>query len=194
MGEPIVVKIGGSLIDQLERIIRVLHRSGRPVLIIPGGGKFARLVRDTGADGEHGHWMAVAAMEQMGWYIAAKGVVPVTCLQIPARQEVLLPYTLLRSADPLPHTWDITSDTISAWVASRLGLDLVLLKSVDGIRTGGILQERVNADITTDDVDPCFIRYVLASSVRTSVINGLVPGRVERLLKGAHVPGTTIGF
>jgi hypothetical protein len=79
-------------------------------------------------------------------------------------------------------------------VASRLGLDLVLLKSVDGIRTGGILQERVNADITTDDVDPCFIRYVLASSVRTSVINGLVPGRVDRLLKGARVPGTTIGF
>jgi len=189
-----VVKIGGSLIDQLDGIIRVLHRSLRPVLIIPGGGKFARLARDTGADGEAGHWMAVAAMEQIGWYIAAKGAVPVTGLTKPSRCEVLLPYSLLRSADPLPHTWDVTSDTISAWVASRLGLDLVLLKSVDGIRTGDVLHERLVADITTDDVDPCFIRYVLASSVRTTVINGRVPGRLERLLRGDRVPGTTIGF
>ena len=194
MGEPVVIKIGGSLIDQLDRILGTLHRSGRPVLLVPGGGPFARLVRETGAGGEPGHWMAVAGMEQMGWYIAAKGASPVTGLQVPTRREVLLPYTLLRSEDPLPHTWDITSDTISAWVASRLGLPLILLKSVDGIRTGGVLQEKVVADIPTTDVDPGFIRYVLDSSLQVTIINGRVPGRLDRLLGGARVPGTTIGF
>ena len=75
---------------------------GMPVLIVPGGGKFADLVRETGISGDAAHWMAIAAMEQMGWYIASKGVSPVTHLQVPDRVEVLLPYTLLRNARPAP--------------------------------------------------------------------------------------------
>jgi 5-(aminomethyl)-3-furanmethanol phosphate kinase len=194
MKYPVVVKIGGSLMDYLDPILDALHRQGLPVLIVPGGGRFADLVGETGISGDAAHWMAIAAMEQMGWYIASKGVSPVTLLQVPDRVEVLLPYTLLRNADPLPHSWDITSDTISAWIASRLSLTLILLKSVDGIRSGGILQDHVTRDIPTDDVDPCFIRYVIDSKVKTIVINGRTPGRLELLLEGGRVPGTTIGF
>jgi aspartokinase-like uncharacterized kinase len=138
--------------------------------------------------------MAIAAMEQMGWYIASKGVSPITFLRVPSRVEVLLPYTLLRTADPLPHSWDVTSDTISVWIASRLSLPLILLKSVDGIRSGGVLQDRIAEDLPTEDVDPFFIRYVIASGVKTIVVNGRAPGRLDLLLEGGKVPGTTIGF
>lgn len=194
MEYPVVVKIGGSLIDYLDPILDALHRQRLPVLIVPGGGKFADQVRETGISGDAAHWMAIAAMEQMGWYIASKGVRTVTSLQVPAQREVLLPYTLLRNNDPLPHSWDVTSDTISAWIASRLSLPLILLKSVDGIRSGGILQEQVTRDLPTEDVDPCFIRYVLGWKVKTMVINGQAPGRLALLLEGGRVPGTTIGF
>jgi 5-(aminomethyl)-3-furanmethanol phosphate kinase len=194
MGDPFVVKIGGSLMDHLDPVLESLHRSGRPVLIVPGGGRFSGLVRDTGISGDAAHWMAVAAMEQMGWLIASKGVSPVSLLRVPFQVEVLLPYTLLRNTDPLPHSWDITSDTISAWIASRLSLPLILIKSVDGIRSAGILQNRVTENLPTDDVDPCFIRYVIASGVKTIVINGRAPGRLDLLLQGCSVPGTTIGF
>jgi hypothetical protein len=194
MEYPVVVKIGGSLIDYLDPVLDALHRQRLPVLIVPGGGKFADQVRETGVSGDAAHWMAIAAMEQMGWYIASKGVRPVTSLQVPSQREVLLPYTLLRNNDPLPHSWDVTSDTISAWIASRLSLPLILLKSVDGIRSGGILQEKVTKDLPTEDVDPCFIRYVLDYKVKTMVINGQAPGRLELLLGGGRVPGTTIGF
>lgn len=190
----VVVKIGGSLIDYLDPILDALRRQRHPVLIVPGGGKFADQVRETGISGDAAHWMAIAAMEQMGWYIASKGVRPVTSLQVPSQREVLLPYALLRDNDPLPHSWDVTSDTISAWIASRLSLPLILLKSIDGIRSGGILQEQITRDLPTDDVDPCFIRYVLGSNVRTMVINGKAPGRLEKFLEGCRVPGTTIGF
>jgi aspartokinase-like uncharacterized kinase len=42
---------------------------------------------------------------------------------------VLAPYQWLREADPLPHSWDVTSDSISAWVAGQIGASrLVLVK------------------------------------------------------------------
>jgi aspartokinase-like uncharacterized kinase len=191
---PVVVKVGGSLIDDLDPILFSLKHSGRPVLIVPGGGRFADLVRRTGVIGDAAHWMAIAAMEQTGWYIASKGVSPVTRLRVPPGVEVLLPYEVLRSADPLPHSWDVTSDTISAWIASRLSLPLILLKSVDGIRSGGILQDQIKRELKTGDVDPYFLRYVIASGVKTTVINGRAPGRLKLLLEGGEVPGTTIGF
>jgi len=45
------------------------------------------------------------------------------------RVPVLAPYRWLRGADPLPHSWDVTSDSISAWVAGQVGAArLVLVK------------------------------------------------------------------
>ncbi len=102
MEYPVVVKIGGSLIDCLDPILDALHRQRLPVLIVPGGGKFADQVRKTGISGDAAHWMAIAAMEQMGWYIASKGVRTVTSLQVPAQREVLLPYTLPQKQRPAP--------------------------------------------------------------------------------------------
>ena len=194
MNGPLVVKIGGSLMDVVDPIITLFKKRHLSVLIVPGGGMFAGQVRETGIAGDAAHWMAVAAMEQMGWFISSRGVSPVTSLRVPRQVEVLLPYILLRDADPLPHSWDVTSDTISAWIASSLSLPLILLKSVDGIRSGGTLQDHITEEVPTGDVDPCFLRYVLASGVRTVVTNGRKPRRLENLLDGCKVPGTTIGF
>ncbi|HPX73114.1 MAG TPA: uridylate kinase, partial [Methanoregulaceae archaeon] len=131
-----MVKIGGSLMDAVDPLIRLFKKRQLAVLIVPGGGRFATQVREMGISGDPAHWMAIAAMEQMGWFIASREVNTVTSLRVPSRVEVLLPYTLLRNTDPLPHSWDVTSDTISAWIASSLSLPLILLKSVDGIRSG----------------------------------------------------------
>jgi aspartokinase-like uncharacterized kinase len=34
---------------------------------------------------------------------------------------VLAPSRWLRDADPLPHSWDVTSDSIGAWIAGQAG-------------------------------------------------------------------------
>ena len=86
----------------------------------------------------------------------------------------------------LPHTWDVTSDTIAAWVAATLGLDLLLLKSVDGIFINGILQQQVTRPVDTDVVDPFFIPFVLKSTVKTTIINGSDPERVEKYSEGSR--------
>jgi aspartokinase-like uncharacterized kinase len=194
MAGPYVIKIGGSLERQLDRLLEVIVHSPTPALIVPGGGRFARMVRETAIKGTYAHWMAIAAMEQFGWLIASKGVRYGSVLHRPEASELLLPYLPLLESDPLPHTWDVTSDTIAAWVAWSLGLDLILLKSVDGIFSEGVLQESVASLRETDTVDPAFIPFVLEKRVRAKIINGNVPERLASFLRGYPVIGTTIGF
>ena len=46
---------------------------------------------------------------------------------------VLAPYRWLRAADELPHSWDVTSDSLAAYLATLLGArELVLVKALVG--------------------------------------------------------------
>jgi len=141
-----VVKVGGGILDNvlefdgvLEAIAAAARR--RRLLIVPGGGPFADAVRawdrrltlpDSAA-----HWMAVLAMDQYAHLIAAR----VADAAIVATKDevssaigvgllpVLAPSRWLREEDPLPHSWDVTGDSIAAWVAGAVGAHrLVLVK------------------------------------------------------------------
>jgi len=190
---PLIVKVGGSLYNQIPDLTPVIKASNRPLLLIPGGGPFADLVRCVQVDNETAHWMAVLAMEQFGLFIASFGFSTTDEIITPLTTAVFLPYRYLRLTDPLPHTWDVTSDTIAAWVAHVLHLDLLLLKSVDGIFINGIFQEQVTRPVETEVIDPFFIPFVIQNSVRATIINGTQPERVEKYLKGDLVPRTGIG-
>jgi hypothetical protein len=188
-----VVKLGGSLASHAADIIPVLRAARRPLLIVPGGGVFADLVRQSGSEANAAHWMACAAMDQFGWMLAAQGIKTTTRLAVPQHPRVLLPYCALRRYDPLPHSWDVTSDTIAAWVAGRLGGDLLVLKSVDGITRAGRLVAHLEKPVITDVVDPLFIPYVLEHGIRTFILNGTDREQVEGWLCGEQVRGTGIG-
>ncbi|MFA7695177.1 MAG: uridylate kinase [Methanoregula sp.] len=190
-----VVKLGGSLAPYIAEIIPVLRSAHRSLLIVPGGGAFADAVRQSGADtgADAAHWMACAAMDQFGWTLAAQGIETTTRIARPRVTCVLLPYCALRRYDPLPHSWDVTSDTIAAWVAGRLGADLLVLKSVDGIEIAGKLVARIEKPGPTDVVDPCFIPYILEHQIWTFIINGSDTARLGRWLRGEQVRGTGIG-
>jgi hypothetical protein len=190
--EPFVVKLGGSLMGMIPALIPVLTGQDRPLLIIPGGGMFAREVRKCGIVGDAAHWMAIAAMEQYGWYISAHGINTTSELGEPDDVKVFLPYAALRMHDPLPHRWEVTSDTIAAWVAHRLGKQLILLKSVDGITSGGTLQALVTHPLICTEVDPCLIPFVLRHKVDTTIVNGRFTKRVNAVLHGEQTPGTVI--
>jgi aspartokinase-like uncharacterized kinase len=141
-----VVKLGGGVLAHVEHFDAALGAIGaaasaRSLLIVPGGGPFADTVRDVdrriGLSDAAAHWMAVLAMDQYAHLIAAKlagAVVVEDPAEISAaigtrRIPVLAPSRWLRETDPLPHSWDVTSDSIAAWVAGRLGARrLVLVK------------------------------------------------------------------
>ena len=191
--DPLVVKLGGSLHRHIPEIIPLLCKSERPLLVVPGGGLFADVVRQVTVDDDSAHWMAIAAMEQYAWFIASHGMVATDFLAVPRKTMIFLPYISMRQRDPLPHSWDITLDTIAAWVAAELGVELLVLKSVDGILLGDIIQEWVTAPIQNEVVDPFFIPFILKHHVKTTIINGKMGDLVENFLRGETVTGTKIG-
>src|SRR5919106_1220922 len=138
-----VVKVGGGVGDDaLPALCRSLGElGGRPsLLVLPGGARFADAVRDAdrrfGLRAATSHRMAILGMEQFGWLLSE--LIPGAELRadLPrgakGRTTVLLPAAL--PLDELPASWDVTSDSIAAWVAGRTGAGrLVLVKEVDGL-------------------------------------------------------------
>lgn len=142
----LVVKLGGGLLPYVESFEASLAAIGQAarvcrLLIVPGGGPFADAVRDVHR--QHrlsdtaAHWMAVLAMDQYAHLIASR--MPASTLVRRDREiadaiafnqvPVLAPEQWLREVDPLPHSWDVTSDSIAAWVAGQVGArQLVLIK------------------------------------------------------------------
>ena len=190
---PLVVKLGGSLYNKVPDLVSAFLSSERPLFVVPGGGPFADQVRNTKVGQDSAHWMAIAAMEQFGWFISDQGIEKTEFLKVPDRTVVFLPYRIMRELDPLPHSWDVTSDSIAAWVAASMEIELLLLKSVDGIENAGVLQIDITSPVRTDVVDPFFIPFVLDKKIKTTVINGYNIERVRKFLHGQVVPGSCIG-
>ena len=142
----IVVKIGGGLLADVVRLDTVLAAVAalartRRTMIVPGGGPFADVVRRADEQlrlpSDTAHWMAVLAMDQYAHLLAARlprGLVVTTLDGARAAMRsgevpVLAPSAWLQTADPLPHTWDVTSDSIAAWIAGAAAArHLVLVK------------------------------------------------------------------
>jgi len=142
----IVVKVGGGLLafpGHLDAVLAALAdaASTSRVLIVPGGGPFADAVRAVDREltlsDDAAHWMAVLAMDQYAHLLVsrlssaglASDAAEIAVELDQGRLPVLAPSRWLRDADPLPHSWDVTSDSIAAWVAGEVGARrLVLVK------------------------------------------------------------------
>jgi 5-(aminomethyl)-3-furanmethanol phosphate kinase len=145
-----LVKVGGGLCARAGALPRVgaavarAARKGR-LVVLPGGGPFADAVR--GFDADHGltptaaHWMAILAMDQYAFALAdqvpgsrlVEDMAGIQSAHADRAVPVLAPYRWLRAADELPHSWEITSDTLAAYLGTLLGADhLVLVKPVAG--------------------------------------------------------------
>ncbi|MCS7311559.1 MAG: hypothetical protein NZ742_01385 [Acidobacteria bacterium] len=219
-----VLKVGGSLGERggLKPLCRTLGQWGRrwPLVIVPGGGAFAEMVRQHYAHWllreATAHWMAILAVDQYGYLLSdlIPNAVPVFALRDARRLAgtgripVLLPGHLLRRFDPLPHTWAVTSDSIAAWVALRLNARrLVLLKDVDGLfdgdpaqdPTASMFEELTVADLAErhptgriGGVDGYLSCILAQARFETWVISGRAPERLIRLFETGRTQGTRI--
>lgn len=147
---PIVVKVGGSLFDLPDlgpRLAAWLATQAMP-LLVPGGGPttdVVRLLDRTHRLGEgRSHWLALYALALNGHFLAALlGTAAVVrsldeaAAQWHAQRIPILDAFAFAEADEgqpgsLPHSWDVTSDSIAARAARVFGArKLVLLKSTE---------------------------------------------------------------
>jgi aspartokinase-like uncharacterized kinase len=168
----------------------------RFLIVVPGGGAFADEVRRADRRFKLGdsaaHWMAILAMDQYGHLLAdlAPGAVVARRRQelVPGRLNVLAPSAWLRRADRLPHSWDVTSDSIAAWVARALrARRLLLVKHAEafigparGPRRMPVRRRRLAA--LSEVVDPYFAR-ALHPATECWLLRGHLPHRIERLIE-----------
>ncbi len=149
---PWVIKIGGSLYAsrRLQEWLDTLQALGsHQLVIVPGGGPFADRVRD--ADKQFGlepalaHHMAVLAMQQFAYLMVS------LCpgLQLASSREeihacweegetaIWEPYPLVSRQCELPKTWEVTSDSLAAWLAGHLSVtQLLFVKSAPQTLSG----------------------------------------------------------
>lgn len=141
-----VLKLGGSLAGTpaLGDWARMLARAGAGrCVVVPGGGPFADQVRRAqrrwGIDDATAHRMALSAMDQFGLLLtalapglaSAAGPEALRRALAAGQTPVWLPAAYAGADPDLPRDWHTTSDSLSAWLATDLGADaLVLVKSV----------------------------------------------------------------
>jgi 5-(aminomethyl)-3-furanmethanol phosphate kinase len=184
MGEaeaPVVVKLGGSLAfsHNLQQWIAACAVCAGRVVIVPGGGPFAGTVRSAQArmrfDDEAAHRMAVLAMEQYGHALASRNGLLALADTADAirhwlaaqRVPVWLPARMVFGAGDIAQSWDVTSDSLAAWLSGSIGAArLFLVKSV----ALAARRERCEALVETGIVDKAFPRYFRSSAVRCSIL------------------------
>ncbi len=137
----LVVKLGGSLAKAgaLPRLLAALETAKGPAILVPGGGVFADAVRTEqarlGFSDAAAHHMALLAMEQYGLLVADLAPSLVPCRSLEEMWQVIdrggsaiwLPAAMALADATIPQSWDVTSDSLAAWLARRLGARRLLL-------------------------------------------------------------------
>jgi 5-(aminomethyl)-3-furanmethanol phosphate kinase len=216
-----VIKVGGSL-SQNPTKLRVLcsKLSGLSVhmglVVVAGGGEFADVARRLDCtlklSAYASHRMAILGMDAYGFAIAdlIENAVVVDTFE-KAKQAiedrklaVFLPSRFMFSEDPLPNAWDVTSDSISAYIAGKLeAKKIVLITDVDGIfdknpkeHTDAKLISKTSAhDLQTNarsSVDCALPKMLLELKTPCFVVNGFFVERVEAVLCGQNAVCTMI--
>ena len=207
-----VLKVGGSLADDPASLTRLCQElsalaKAHRIAVVPGGGEFAdtvrKLDRTYGLSNTTAHKMAVLAMDQYGLLlsdITPKSYVSHSLKEVSNSAKgtlpILLPSKLMFREDPLEHSWDVTSDTIAAYVAQLLDAEkLVLVTDVDGIFSEDpkkTLDAKLIEELSAEEllgwnrrtsVDKALPKTLLQAKLDCYVVNGGYPERVKLILE-----------
>jgi 5-(aminomethyl)-3-furanmethanol phosphate kinase len=197
-----VVKLGGSYVGSaaLKSWLDALAACAGHVVLVPGGGPFADAVREAqqsmGFDNGTAHHMALMAMEQYGCALANlhRRLAPATSLAAIRRAlgerkvPVWSPTRMVLAAD-VPCSWDVTADSLAAWLAGQLRAKQVLLVKQRRPAGASVLARDLMAQ---GIVDPEFPAFLAASGAAASVAGPADHAQAAAAIRGASPCGIPV--
>jgi len=199
-----VVKLGGSLLGQPELkdwLALLARQSDGRIVIVPGGGVFADTVRTAqpvaGYDDATAHQMALLAMEQYGLVMRALQPELVTAsseLEIAERSWqhraiIWMPSHMVLADETIPKNWEVTSDSLAAWLACKLGADrLVLVKHVECLEQPLPIARLVDEGV----LDTAFTRFAAALPCPVKVMEKSGSAKFAAMLAGGPKPARAV--
>jgi len=199
-----VIKLGGSLFPQeAVRLCRALE--GKNIMVVCGGGELANQLRiyhkKMGFSNTAAHKTAILSMDILGMLLAdkmpfAEGVYSFKQADLALENDrlpILLPSKLLDDLDPLEHSWRVTSDSLSLYIAHLLKAKLLIATDVDGIynqqpsQDGAQLMKIISAkkllDFGETSVDEFLANLLLQYKSSCYVVNGKYPERILSIIE-----------
>ena len=205
MNAPVVIKLGGSYASSAQRDnwLDAIDRCAGQAVLVPGGGPFADAVRaaqrELGFDDSAAHHMALLAMEQYGRALAsgrprfklASSAEEIHHVLADGGVPVWAPARMVLAAKNLPESWDLTSDSLAAWLAGVLGMSrLLLVKQAAGLLACCSAAELAAAGI----VDPLFPRFLGASGAEAYIAGPAHHVVAAAAIRRSGPPGSRIAL
>ena len=198
-----VVKIGGSLFpDYAIELAKKLKNTDS--LIILGGGEFANLIRKYDStqsfSAEVTHYTAIDCMDIIAKLVDDKVDSAKLAFSIDEIDEIsnegftpiFVVSDFLKRDDPFECSWDVTSDSIAAYVAHLLNANLFIVTNVNGIYTqepeepGSTFISKIDASklltFQESSIDVMLPSLLLRFGTNCYVVNGKFPERVLSLI------------
>ncbi len=198
-----VVKIGGSLFpDYAIELAKQLNNTNS--LIILGGGEFANLIRKYDStqnfSSEVTHFTAIDCMDIIAKLVNDKVDSTKLAFSIDEINEIsddgftpiFVVSDFLKNEDPFECSWDVTSDSIAAYVAHIFNANLFIVTNVNGIYTqepkelGSTFISKIDATklltFQESSIDVMLPSLLLKFGTNCYVVNGKFPDRVLSLI------------
>lgn len=198
-----VVKIGGSLFPNYAiDLAKKLENTNS--LIVLGGGEFANLIRKYDSEinfsQETNHWTAIDCMDIIAKLVNDKvestklaySIDDAITISDEGFTPIFVVSKFLREDDPFECSWDVTSDSIAAYISHLLNANLLIVTNVNGIYTqepkesGSTFISKIDAktmlNFSESSIDVMLPTLLLKFGTNCYVVNGKYPERVLSLI------------
>lgn len=198
-----VVKIGGSLFpNHAIKLAKQLKNTNS--LIILGGGEFANLIRkyddEINFTEETNHWTAIDCMDIIAKLVNDKvnstklvySIEEANKISNEGFTPIFIVSKFLKNEDPFECSWDVTSDSIAAYISHLLNAKLLIVTNVNGIYTqepkepGSTFISKIDAKtlltFQESSIDVMLPSLLIRYGSDCYVVNGKFPERVLSLI------------
>jgi len=197
-----VVKLGGSLANSifLQPWLTAIAQGGGRLIVVPGGGAFADAVRAAqsthGFDDATAHRMALLAMEQFGAMLSGLERTLRPLDTIDAMLDALgsglvpvwLPARMVLAHASIQASWDVTSDSLAAWLAGEVGAAALILVKAMEVETACAADALARAQI----VDRAFPAYLARCGCACRIVAAAEHAHFRSALRDGTPPGVAV--